>query len=139
MSEEKKNKYPNPDPIYGDYGSKLRHQYLMSEEYQKVRKDIPERYRVRWWQGWIFYESEIEDAERQARLLYERIEDMREHYADPIKISIKEQWLRGAKHRFDTYRRRREVWNRVRWVLTFIVGVIIAFSSLVSLFRDGCW
>ena len=130
MSEDKKNKYPNPDTTYGDYGSKERHEYLMSEEYQKVRKDIPERYRVRWWQGWIFYESEIEDAERQARLLYEKIEDMREHNADSRDIDIREWWLRGVKYRFDTYRRRREIENWVRWVLPFIVRLITVFFTI---------
>ena len=127
MTQNKKNKYPNPNPIYGDYGSKKRADFLKEA---KDMTSIPEFARVRWWKGWIFHESEIEDAERQAQLLYEKIEDMREHNADSRDIDIREWWLRGVKYRFDTYRRRREIENWVRWGLPFIVSLITAFFTV---------
>ena len=139
MSEEKKRKHPNPNLNYGAPDSEVR-AGLMDKVREWMDPDnILETDRVGRLQGWIFYESEIEDAERRVVYLSAEIEEMREYDADYIDISLHEYWLKGAEHRFDTYRRRREVWNRVRWVLTFAVGVIIAFSSLASLFRDGCW
>ena len=133
---EDKQKYPNPNPIYGQYGSPERLGRAQRSEHLSDPSSIPPSDKVRFWNGWFFYESQIEDAQRQIDRLTVKLREMGDGDADPIDSSRVEYWLRGQKHRLDAYRRRREVWNRLRWIATTVFASIIATTAICSLLRD---
>lgn len=129
-------KYPNPNPNYGDYESTERLEYLRRSRDYSDPSSIPSRDRVRFWQGWILYETEIEEAQRQIEGLSARLREMEDADADPIDVSRTEYWLRGQVHRLHAFLLRREVWNRVRWIATTIFAAIIATTAVCTLLRD---
>lgn len=131
-----KTKYPNPNPIYGQHGSQERWHYLQRLEETSDRQSIPSSDRVRFWQGWFLYEGKIKDAQRKIDGLSARLREMEDADADPIDVSRTEYWLRGQVHRLDSYRLRREVWNRVRWVATTVFAAVIATTAVCSVLRD---